>query len=245
MGLLNTIIQYSLPLVYAFQTIAPVMQMIPNSSNEKLEESIRKQFDELIKKTNIREDIQFRIMKNPGFCQAKGINFFKLGNPHILLAPKLQETDKDAFSFIAKHELSHVKHNDLFTINGVGLVAYLSIRLFMNEKTSNSLVFSYLSYILPMIPIILFSRYREKEADAFAISNSSNEELKGALYFFRASKAISSHPFLDPLHPSLDQRIKDVENALIKRNCALPDMKYGSEGFKRKSNLINLMLQTT
>ncbi len=162
------------------------------------------------------------------------------------MAPKFNEVDEDAFSFVVKHELSHIKHNDLFTISAVGLVAYLGLRFFMNEKTPKSLFINYLTYLLPVMPMILFSRYRERKADEYAISHSSNKELEGALRFFKALNFLNGLPsFFDPFHPSLDQRMNQVKNALIQRNHPLPETDYASEGYKKLNNLITLMSEGT
>jgi hypothetical protein len=211
-----SIIPYLTTLCYIIGTLKPIFFRIPNFTNKKLEEDIKDSFKDLISKTNITKNIQFRIIKHSQFCSARGMNFF---NPCIFLPPKLDEIDKNILSFIIKHELAHIKNNDCFFIPLLGLIVNIVSRMLINSIKTRLPLLNILPQIIPFLSIVLLSRYREKKADNYAIENSTDEELEAAIIFFKALDSINPHSYLlDLIHPSLSQRISNIENILYNSN---------------------------
>lgn len=207
-----SLIPHFTTICYVIATFKPIFFRIPGFTNRKLEENIKKGFDDLITKTNITKNIQFRIMSHSQFCSARGINLF---NPCIFIPPKLSDVDKDILSFIIKHELAHIKNNDCFLIPFLGLLINISLRSFISFLEIKSVTLNFLPHLIPLIAIILLSRRQEKKADEYAINNSNQKELESAIIFFKALQSLNPYDqFSDFLHPSLSTRISNIENIL-------------------------------
>ena len=158
---------------------------------------------------------------------------FKNGDAVVTVAPGFYEADKDACSWIIKHELSHIKHNDHFTMLCVPCVCQLAAAIFGMCFLSFFPALG-LAYAVGLVSLVLFARWREAKADDFAIENSSNEELKGGRRFFMAVQqtnievrntfwrrftiSASGDMRLDTFHPSITSRIQKIERALSARN---------------------------
>jgi len=199
----------------------------------KLRKDIKNEIKEFMHQQGIRKDLIFIELPPPYLAAATGTNISPYGTAAVFLRTKFYETDKDACNFAIKHEISHIKHNDAFTMSFVPLVCQLAAAIFGLYYLS----FSYavrLAVTAGFISNSLFSVWREEKADDFAIENSSNEELKGARRLFIAMQEIHiklSDTFLGSIlitpdgenrldfeHPSLKSRIQKIEKALASRN---------------------------
>lgn len=185
-----------------------------------------------LEKVGVRTDIQFIEQVNPGFCLTCGTNVFTNSDAVIMTAPGLQQHVK-ACSWVIKHEISHIKHNDLFTMYCVPFICQLAASIFgMNHLSFVGTVA--LSYTVGMVTFSLFSQWREAKADDFAITNSSISELQGGKCFLEAVQRrdiaqrtsmpwgeflISDHGNnrLDIMHPSITSRIHKIEKAIHDR----------------------------
>jgi hypothetical protein len=126
----------------------------------------------------VRTDVKVREEYNRGFCVAKGANL-SLG-AEVVMMPHLEDIDPAAHNFILRHELAHIKNNDLIFRPLVGAITSLAAAIILSGKFST--FFSTMgSIMIGKLSYSLFSRYNEKQADQFAIANSSNEELKGGV----------------------------------------------------------------
>lgn len=195
-------------------------------------------------KSGIRKDLMFIEAVNLGFCSASGTNIFTKGDAAVILAPGFYEADQDACRWVMKHEISHIKHNDLFTIQSVPCVCQLAASIFGMSSLSFFPALG-LAYTVGMVSQSLFSQWREAKADDFAIENSSIEELKGGRRFLmavqetnikerntfwkRVANSPSGNQRFDVFHPSITSRIQKIERAL----CAL-NAEIDVEGEKQK-----------
>jgi len=195
---------------------------------------IRSAMKTFLDMTGIREDLIFVETPNLGFCSAAGTNKFRNSDAAILVAPGFYEADKDACSWVMKHEISHIKHNDPFTMQCVPCICQLAASIF-GMRCLSFLPAVGLAFTVGIVSHALFSQWREAKADDFAIENSSDEELKGGRRFLMAMQemnieerntfwkqiAISANGDmrLDILHPSLTSRIQKIEKALRARNA--------------------------
>ncbi len=184
----------------------------------------------------IRKDLIFFEDPNEGLASALGTNMFKNGNAVVRVAPGFYENDKDACSWIIKHEISHIKHNDNFTMHFVPFVCQLAASIFGMYSLSFFPALG-LAFAVGIASFVLFSRWREAKADDFAIENSSDEELLGGRRTFmilqemniaarntfwqRIAISASGENRMDILHPSLASRIQKIERTLRTRNTAI------------------------
>lgn len=210
--LIYTLIPYITTFSYIIKTLAPLFFYVPNYTDKKIEEEIKDDMKDFISKTNITKNIQFRIIKHQQFCSARGTNFF---NPCIFIAPKLYEFDKNILRFIIKHELAHIKNNDCLFIPLAGLLTNICLRIFIVAIETNSFFLNLLPQIIPFLVLTFISRFQEQKADEYAIKYSNQEELESAVLFFKALDLINPYAYLiDLFHPSLAQRISNIEKNL-------------------------------
>lgn len=208
---------------------AEVLSALPGSH-------IKSAMQPFLDKAGIRKDLIFVETPNLGFCSASGTNMFRNGDAAVMVAPDFYEADKDACSWVMKHEISHIKYNDLFTMCGVPAVCQLAASIF-GMCSLSFLPALGLAFTVGMVSQALFSKWREAKADDFAIENSSHEELKGGRRFLMAVQEMSieeRNTFWkrieisprgdmrsDILHPSITSRIQKIERALRIRNVAI------------------------
>lgn len=221
---LMIVLPFLAPLIYSlFAFHATLIRAKPGGENREVKETL----DPFLKAQGIRDDLIFKEKKIPEFCAAVGTNFAKMGHAIIFLAPSFYTVDRQACLWIAKHELSHIKSNDYFLMNGIAAVGSLIAALFRTSEIPGFLV----AMAVGMIMKILFGRYREAMADDFAIRHSSVEELRGGKRFFLSLRqtTVEAHRrsrwnrlFISPageyrfkyLHPSTGSRLKKIESAL-------------------------------
>lgn len=197
---------------------------------------IKNAMQPFLDKVGIREDLIVAENLNMGFCAALGTNIFRNSDAAILLAPGFYEADQDACTWIMKHEISHIKYNDTFTIQCVPSICQLAASIF-GMRSLSFLPALGLAFIVGFVSQTLFSNWREAKADDFAIENSSDEELKGArrisiamqkmnieernTFWKRIAISASGNNRLDNLHPSTTSRIQKIERALLARNITI------------------------
>jgi|JI9StandDraft_1071089.scaffolds.fasta_scaffold16296_1 hypothetical protein len=208
----------------------------------------------LLARAGVRRDLIIAEHLNPGYCCAQGTNFFTKGDAFISVMPGFSEVDREACTFIVKHEISHIKNNDCFTISlipAIASVAAFGVAFFTFSRNPATIV----TLLTGFVTNALFSRYCESRADDFAIAVSSPEELRGARRFFISLQEVnkksrktafdrvvvspSGEERLDILHPSTRSRLAKVEKALKAR-----DIVVGSEEVERIAKLRDLMDRT-
>ncbi|MBX9923255.1 MAG: M48 family metalloprotease [Rhabdochlamydiaceae bacterium] len=177
----------------------------------------------------IRQDLKIKEQVNLGFAEAIGTNYFTSGDAVIHTAPNLHQIDPEASSFILKHEISHLKHNDSFTACALGLISALTALALTNSYDASRS--ADITAFAGAIPLVSYKYYCEGKADDFAIANSSIDELKGGRRIFKAMQQLylesrqkaswkkllispQGENLLDALHPSLASRIQKIESHL-------------------------------
>lgn len=76
--------------------------------------NIQQRMQGFLDSQHIRNDLIVYEDPNTGF-EAKGTNYFRSADGAIFVTAGICETDKDACSFLMKHEICHIKNNDIFT----------------------------------------------------------------------------------------------------------------------------------
>ena len=196
---------------------------------------------DFLDKAGVRKDVLFLTQPNSSYCCAKGTNFFTKKGAAVLIAPGFFEADKGACLWAIKHEISHIKHNDVFMLCVVSSICQLAAAIF-GMCCLPFLPAVILVWWVGAIAFSLFSKWREAKADDFAIANSSIEELKGGRRCLKALQASNverrkagdfwqrmlispkGEARLDIAHPLLASRIRKIEQALSKQgvgSCTL------------------------
>ena len=184
----------------------------------------------------IRKDLIFYEPSTIVSGGAIGVNIPNYGQSLIILNRGFYEIDKDACKWVIKHEISHIKNHDHFTISFVPLVCQLASSIFGMYYLSFSSAYI-LALVVSVVSHSLFSLWREEKADDFAIENSSAEELKGGRRFFLAHQQLlleQRNTFVnlikispnrdlktDIRHPSITSGLQKIEKALIDRNISV------------------------
>lgn len=183
-----------------------------------------------------REDLL--ILDAPVLGLALGGNDYRSGDAAIVLDRKFYQKDREAACFITKHELSHIKHNDVIILNRILAASLFAFAIAdaiyaARNPTDKSPKTSLLAKIgnvtkrvfcrfagnlikgsLIKVPQIFYSLYVEGRADNFAIQHSSIEEIKGGRRFFKA-----------------------LQNALMKRHNT-PSTHFSYQGFNPLEKII-------
>jgi hypothetical protein len=210
-----------------------------------IKEELQSFFDDM----GIRKDLIVAESRNLGFCSSQGTNFFTKGDAVIWVTPRFQREDKDACHWVMKHEISHIKNNDCFTIplvSAICSIAAATFSTFLMPVTPALLVTNSIGFITQAI----FSQYREGKADDLAIAKSSSDELKGGRRLLMALKeanlkkrntmlnkiVISStgENRLDFFHPSTASRLRKIEHALQQQDIEINDDEESEKIIKLK-----------
>lgn len=206
-----------------------------NRESEECEfaNEVHEKMDSLYQKESIRKDliIEETISKTVG--QMFGSNIEKTGKAKIHLPLFLYRDDKEAFYFLYKHELSHVKHNDNLVLSMAGTLSILVSSFAISYFSNNLLLHNFGCQAIGLLGFLFYSRYAEARADRFAIQNSSDRELEGGIRLFQEYlglefKGANRHLrwvhdakgnyLLDIFHPSLSSRIQTIQRELQLRN---------------------------
>ncbi|MEI6242833.1 MAG: M48 family metalloprotease [Chlamydiota bacterium] len=214
-------------------TKLPIFESLPL---QKQGEICQKELSSLLEKLHLKKSIQVRVNQTPYGFGALG-SFLFSGRKYISCCPNMHFLDKNAWSFLIKHEISHLKNNDSFHYHLSGLIITVASAILFPFIMPFRISLS-LSFINPIHSIIhhQYSKYRENKADEFAIENSTPEELKGGLRFFKNYQEIGKkvhdigHWFfysskgdyrLDFTHPSVSSRVQKIEKELLQRNSPI------------------------
>lgn len=194
------------------------------TGNKQLQQKVMRSMEDFLTKLGVRKDLEIIETWNEGLCAAQGSNSFKNGGV-ILSCPGFHETDEQAFQFVFKHEICHLKNNDELGIAIAQTLSFISsIALFRLGFgcTPMSTVFGTLC--LNVIATRIFRHYLEKRADDFAIQHSTIEELKGGIRLLSAfqneSQEYLKHFLVNFFHPSPSSRMNNLEKSLANRGIS-------------------------
>lgn len=197
----------------------------------------KERYAAFLEQAGLREDTYLVEYPHP-MCFSVGYNlrFSEDSHAAIFMSQGLLELDENAFSFLLKHETSHIRCSDVFMRSLVaGFAAGLYVGLWAQVfPLWRALLMGFL--IIPASNHFvgsLWMRWREYQADSFAIKHSNLEELQGAVRYFTAVKTLnaslsdtcpqytSEGELTHGLHyPSMASRIKRFQKALEKKGGA-------------------------
>ncbi len=219
-------------------------------------------FQDFLNNHEIRKDLIVMEQVNAGFCAASGTNYFTNGDARVFVAPGLFDLDTDVYGFAVKHELGHIKNNDMFACPLIKSICGVAVVVF-----SLYLRFSFIPTFIgsPIVTDIImnnFFQYVEGKADDFALETCSNQELEGGRRFLKSAQNIISinknsfesktffsrleeivHRFrygshgedrLNFSHPTNASRLQKIEKRLIERGVKLNDLNTAEEILKIK-----------
>jgi len=218
--------------------------------------NIKTELQPFFDRMGIRKDLIVAETYNLGICAAQGTNFFTKGDAIIYVTPNFQYVDKDACQWVMKHETSHIKNNDCFTMQLVPAICTIAAATFSTFQMQLPVIPSILITItVGIIAQAIFSTYREGKADDLAIAESSVEELKGGRRFLMACKEVnlearkttwtkiaissSGENRFDILHPSTASRLRKIEDALQHQHIEIDDQ-IESEKINKLINFIDV-----
>jgi len=95
------------------------------SVNERIRNILR----DFLNEQGIRNDLEIR-NANITPAQAFGTNYFTGGYAAITLSPIYFRNNENGMIFIARHEIAHIKNNDLFKIHIISIIYSLSLMIF-------------------------------------------------------------------------------------------------------------------
>jgi Peptidase family M48 len=181
---------------------------------------IKKKIEPVLQNENIREDLIVIERPHQGLSCAQGTNMFSNGDAVIVVEPGFYDMDPEACLWAMKHEISHIKNNDAFTIPFIGAVCSSAAAIFGSLKMK-WLPATILTISVGVTVTKLFTRYREGKADDFAIENCSSDELLGGRRCLKAFQELSSPNGICIDHPSVLSRIQKIEQALEDRGVVI------------------------
>ena len=213
----------------AYKSITIEFPSLDSHNNE-----IKAQLDPFLKNAGLRNDlIIHQVATRSIIAFAQGTNLFTSGAAFITISRGLNNLDKEAFHWVLKHEIGHIKNNDSFKIPLIGSICSTATAIF-GALTRPWLLTTLLTISVGFAVFITVSQWAERKADEFAIKYSSTEELLGARRLFISQMNINKalreiypaegtysssgeHRF-DFMHPSLSSRLSRIENALVERS---------------------------
>jgi len=198
--------------------------------------NIKSEIQPFLEKAGVRKDLIIFEGSNLMLFSCAGTNMFTKGDAAILVPPKFHATDKEGFYWSMKHEISHIKHNDCFTIPLISAICGTAAAVF-GVSCMSTLPATFLTVSTGIVVQTLFTRWRESKADDFAIANSSDEELKGGrrvliafqkvnledrkTFWGKIQHSAHGNTRYDIMHPSFTSRIQKIEAALQTRNISI------------------------
>jgi hypothetical protein len=229
-------------------------QLVKTLPGYRFKESIQPFLDQ----QGIRKDLIVCEVPNIGFNTAMGTNRFMQADAAIFLSPGFMCADAGACHWVIKYEISHIKNNDAFNMHLISSIVSAVAAVF-GALTLPWVTATLLTMAVGLATLTLFSQLVERRADAFAIENSSVEELMGGRRFFKAMQnmhrderqtfwkkvefSAAGENRLDLFHPSLSTRVQRIENELKKRGMMLGGTLINRDGEDQKIEVLKGFLK--
>lgn len=192
-------------------------QPFRNDYEKSLEQRVCNEMGEFLKKQNIRKDLRIIECQNEGLCAALGSNSFRNGGV-VICHPGFDTIDNQAFNWVFKHEIHHIKNNDELRISIAQTISFIVCEIFFYLGLGFSPFKTILlTLAVNVVTTKIFRNYMENQADKFANQHATIEELKGGFRILHALQQIEGFSFF---HPSASSRIKNLEKELAKRNTS-------------------------
>lgn len=197
----------------------------------------------LLVEHGVRRDVKWRFDQSGavGSVAASGANC--VGKATIFINPILCESgsawklDEMLSKFILRHEIAHIKNNDVIFRNLIPAICSLVAAIF-SVQTMPILCVMGVTYAVAIVSSIVICRYQECRADEFARRHSSEMELVGAARFFKSFQIYKPESGIENFefnHPSLESRIQKIDDELaLRKKGLIPE---------RVSRLENIMVK--
>ena len=221
----------------------------PNPSDKILEGRVKGQQSDFLAAEKIRPELQIWEKYSIGFTDMRGVNISGLAEPIICFTPELQETDPNAFNWILKHQICHVKNNDILcqSLLHTGTAAVMQFALNYLETFTASInpLGPVLTEISKQIAIYgiserisnLYAYHSLCQADDYAISHSTIDENKGGRRELKALQYVAKSRFSEgyagiepngdiplPSQPVYSERIRKIERKLLQAGVILEEL---------------------
>ena len=213
---LGSVYLWSKPIAKVKGFISSLFKPVSKSEDfdEEFNRRVIKIFDKFLKENNLDANLKICQMWT-GHIMGTKTTF---NENKIIVLSNLLDTDEEAFKFLFKHEISHVKGNDSIKAALLNPIFSISSVFFLRHYCGLSFipaVISYriLKYVFEKRVAIFVATFFERKADNFAINNSTIDELKGGLRMVYAEKELLTIP---TFHPTPSSRKKALEAALEK-----------------------------
>ena len=191
-----------------------------------------------LSKVGIRDDL-FIYERNEHSiaAEAVGTNSYKKRAPFITIPRGFFDIDQEACAFICKHEIGHIKNDDSINRSALVIISHAAAIGFSYYRSFWLHPSAFFSMATSLTCGVLYSQYKERRADNFAIQSSTDGELLGGLRSFKFFKIREDEDmkttcfFENPIgyilvaarltHPSPASRIEKVERALAQRKVVV------------------------
>ncbi len=190
---------------------------VPGVARMPQEREIQEKLKPFAEAIGLRSDYKLYEIYSARVYGADGTNIDELTNAFVTMMPGLFQEDPQAFYFLLKHELAHIRNNDSIKVHTCAAASALSVSLLglgMFTGFAAAMGAGFLGQVSA-------SRYCEDKADDIAIQHASAAELFGGRRFFWVAQRFQSK--CDVFHPSFASRIAKIEKELERRGCNEPE----------------------
>lgn len=203
---------------------------------EPLSQEVEEELAEFLKKENVGRHVHYNEETNVGIAMGGGSPCIPTSKLGITMIPGFRELDRAAFSFVFKHEFSHVKFHDVLVASVVGGLLTTPGAVFQFfEKYAN---IGMVSELVGTVAFLVFRQYQECKADDFSIARCNVEELKGGVCFLMAVRKLliqrrskscfvwlslwrNGDELIPICHPSLSSRLFKIIKNLNQRGVTV------------------------
>lgn len=218
-----------------------MVQLTLENAPSSLSATTLARYNALLERLHFKKNPELFFGQVPGVALALGCSFVPLSPPLILLDRKSEEIDPEVTWMFTKHELSHLRNNDVLRKKTVQLVSNIALAYFFPSFPLSSVLVYLGQCTLTSFIEKTMARTAEDLADVFACQDATEDELKAFLRGLEAIrrvetehlqtlnrtpaslKTIQERGYRLMIHPhtAIECRIQQVERALIRLNPAI------------------------
>lgn len=216
------------------KTLPPIFKNVTSSVTA----TTQARYNALLEKLHFKKNPELLFGRVPGVAFAYGCSLFPFAQPIILLDRKSEEIDPEVMWMFTKHELSHLRNNDLLCKKTVQLVSNIALAYFFPSFPISSVMVYFGQFAVTSFIEKTMGRTAEESADVFACQDATEDELKAFLRGLEAMRRAETEHFqtleqnptsfetnrergyrisLQP-HSAIERRIQQVEHALNRLN---------------------------
>ena len=219
--------------------VSPQASQSPRATTEaeRVKAFINNELGAFLDQEGIRQDFEVVVAPNIAIAKVDGSNFSK-GSARITIVPGFLEADREAFKWVLRHELAHIKNSDALKVPVAAATGSLLALSFVPITSGLSLAL--LSFLGAFACSNLYAHHGECRADELANKNASIDELKGGIRFLKALRNFNlfcknhvpgadlmidekGDNRIDLSHPSLQSRIDKITKEIESREYLIED----------------------